>query len=128
MSLKNFQQKIGVAADGAWGPNTFKHAVKYYDMTPVRAAHFFAQCAHESANFRTLSENLNYSADALRKIFGKYFPSDDLAESYARNPEKIANRTATIVAAITAPAMPSHVFLGLSFGENLCFPKMVPVV
>lgn len=92
MSLKNFQQKIGVAADGAWGPNTFKHAVKYYDMTPVRAAHFFAQCAHESANFRTLSENLNYSADALRKIFGKYFPSDDLAESYARNPEKIANR------------------------------------
>jgi len=59
--------------------------------TPLRLAHFLSQCAHESGNFRAVSENLNYSADGLKKIFGKYFPGD-LANSYARNPEKIASR------------------------------------
>jgi putative chitinase len=63
----------------------------YYKMTPVRAAHFFAQTAHETGGFKAFSENLNYSADGLQKIFGKYFPGL-LEESYARNPEKIANR------------------------------------
>jgi putative chitinase len=50
-----------------------------------------AQCGHESANFKAVSENLNYSADGLKKIFGKYFPGN-LNESYARQPEKIAAR------------------------------------
>jgi putative chitinase len=57
----------------------------------VRAAHFFAQTSHETGGFKLFSENLNYSVDGLKKIFGKYFPGD-LATSYARNPEKIANR------------------------------------
>jgi putative chitinase len=60
--------------------------------TPLRLAHFLAQCSHESANFTALRENLNYSKDGLRKIFGKYFPTDALAEAYARQPEKIANK------------------------------------
>ena len=54
-------------------------------------AHFLAQCAHESGNFKAVSENLNYSADGLKKIFGKYFPGT-LSESYAKQPEKIASR------------------------------------
>jgi putative chitinase len=91
MSLKNLQSKIGVTADGAFGPGTLKAAMAYYKMTPERAAHFFAQTAHETGGFKAFSENLNYSADGLQKIFGKYFPGV-LEESYARQPEKIANR------------------------------------
>jgi putative chitinase len=60
-------------------------------MTPERAAHFFAQTAHESGGFKVFSENLNYSVQGLQGIFGKYFPGN-LEESYARKPEKIANR------------------------------------
>ena len=91
MSLKSLQEKIGVTADGAFGPGTMKKAMEFYKLTPVRAAHFFAQTAHETGGFKLFTENLNYSADGLQKIFGKYFPGN-LEESYARNPEKIANR------------------------------------
>ena len=91
MSLVALQKKIGVTADGAFGPGTLKAAMAFYKMSPVRAAHFFAQTAHESGNFKAFSENLNYSADGLTKIFGKYFDAAAAAKA-ARNPEKIANR------------------------------------
>ncbi|GAB5526647.1 MAG: hypothetical protein Roseis2KO_45190 [Roseivirga sp.] len=65
---------------------------KYEVHTPLRVAHFIAQIAHESGSFRYSSENLNYSAKALRAVFGKYFPDDATAEAYARQPEKIANK------------------------------------
>ena len=91
MSLKSLQAKIGVPADGAWGPGTFKAAMAYYKLTPVRAAHFFAQTAHETGEYKLFTENLNYSAQGLQGVFGKYFPGN-LEESYARQPEKIANR------------------------------------
>jgi putative chitinase len=92
MSLINLQKKIGVTADGAFGPGTFKAAAAYYKLSPNRAAHFFAQTAHESGNFKAFSENLNYSAKGLRGIFRKYFPTDALAKAYERKPAKIANR------------------------------------
>ena len=64
-----------------------------YDInTPQRVASFIAQCAHESGSFRALKENLNYKAATLRKVFPKYFPSDDLAAVYAGKQEMIANR------------------------------------
>jgi putative chitinase len=91
MSLKSLQERAGVAADGAFGPGTLKAAMGLLKLTPVRAAHFFAQTAHETGGFKAFSENLNYSAQGLQGIFGKYFPGT-LEESYARNPEKIANR------------------------------------
>lgn len=92
MSLKSLQTKIGVTADGAFGPGTLKAAMAYYKMTPERAAHFFAQTAHESGGFKAFSENLNYSADGLNKIFPKYFKNAGRdANAYSRNPEKIAN-------------------------------------
>lgn len=65
---------------------------KFGVNTPLRLAHFLAQCSHESGNFKLVTENLNYSAEGLRKIFGKYFPTDALAQQYARQPEKIANK------------------------------------
>ena len=91
MSLKSLQTKIGVTADGAFGPGTMKKAMEFYKFTPERAAHFFAQTAHESGNFKAFSENLNYGAKGLLGIFKKYFPTEAKALEYERKPEKIAN-------------------------------------
>jgi putative chitinase len=60
--------------------------------TPHRVAAFLAQCAHESGGFRALKENLNYKAESLCRVFPKYFPNMDIANQYAHNQEKIANR------------------------------------
>lgn len=66
-------------------------AAKFGITNVLRLAHFLAQCGHESGGFKAVSENLNYSADGLKRIFPKYFPGN-LNESYARNPERIASR------------------------------------
>lgn len=65
---------------------------EYEIDSPERVAAFLAQCAHESAGFTAIKENLNYKAASLRKVFPKYFPTDELAEQYAHNQEAIANR------------------------------------
>ena len=67
-------------------------AAKFQINTPLRLAHFLAQCGHESGGFRATQENLNYSAKGLNGIFRKYFPTEAAAASYARNPQKIANK------------------------------------
>ena len=67
-------------------------AQKFQINTPLRLAHFLAQCGHESGGFKATQENLNYSAKGLRGIFGRYFPTDALAEQYQRKPESIASR------------------------------------
>lgn len=65
---------------------------KYEINTPLRIAGFMAQCAHESADFTLLEENLNYSEKALNSVFGRYFGQGKRdAKEYARKPEKIAN-------------------------------------
>jgi len=92
VSLVNLQQKIGITADGAFGPTTFKKAAAFYKLSPNRAAHFFAQTAHESGGFKAFSENLNYGTKGLRSIFGKYFQTEAIARAYERQPKKIANR------------------------------------
>jgi putative chitinase len=65
---------------------------KFEINTPLRLAHFLAQCGHESGGFRLVKENLNYSAKGLMGIFKKYFPNEALAKQYERKPEKIANK------------------------------------
>jgi putative chitinase len=85
---------IGTPADTAdkWVPWLNMTMLKYDINTLQRQAMFLAQLAHESGNFKHVSENLNYSAEALRRVFKKYFLTDELALMYARQPEKIANR------------------------------------
>lgn len=65
---------------------------KFNITNPLRLSHFLSQCAHESANFTLVKENLNYSSDGLLKIFPKYFKDRATADKYARKPEMIANR------------------------------------
>lgn len=60
--------------------------------TAARACAFLAQVGHESAQLNRIEENLNYSAQALRKVFPKYFRTPQEASSYAHHPERIANR------------------------------------
>ena len=64
----------------------------YKVNTLLRLSHFLAQCGHESANFRAVKENLNYSAEGLNKTFKKYFPILEFAKDYARQPERIASK------------------------------------
>jgi putative chitinase len=79
---------------GAWHEALAAIMPKYGITSKRRIAHFISQCAHESNNFRSLSENLNYSEKALNAVFGRYFGTGGTkrnAAEYARNPEKIAN-------------------------------------
>jgi putative chitinase len=85
---------IGVpqATADTWLEPLINTMQKHDITTPVRIAMFLSQLAHESGNFRAVSENLNYSAEALRRVFGRHFPTDEIAAEYARKPERIANR------------------------------------
>jgi putative chitinase len=64
---------------------------KFEINTPLRLAHFLAQCGHESGGFRAVKENLNYGSKGLLGLFKKYFPTEAKAKLYERKPEKIAN-------------------------------------
>jgi putative chitinase len=78
-----------------WHEVLSKLLPEYEINTPERIAAFIAQCSHESGGFTTLKENLNYRPETLRKIFPKYFPTDELARAYCSMPNKqeaIANR------------------------------------
>lgn len=90
-AIKELQKTIGVTADGVFGPNTLKAFAKHYKLSNAQAAHFMGQCSHESGEFTVFSENLNYSAQGLLKIFPKYFNTETAAQ-YARKPEAIASR------------------------------------
>jgi putative chitinase len=90
MTINEVLQNMGIGQEWA-GPlqSTFEH---YNIDTPRRQACFIGQCAHESGNFKTLEENLHYSAASLMRVWPSRFPDMDTAEKYANNPEKIANK------------------------------------
>lgn len=94
MIARNVLMSIGTPAERAdkWVPWLNMTMLTYEITTPQRQAMFLAQLAHESGGFRFVEENLNYSVEALQRVFKKYFPTDELALMYARQPEKIANR------------------------------------
>ena len=89
-ALKILQEKCGCSPDGSFGPNTARGIVKHYDLSPERGAHLLGQVVHESGTFKYTKENLNYSVDAMMKVWPKRFPTEDSAKPYARNPKALA--------------------------------------
>jgi murein L,D-transpeptidase YcbB/YkuD len=47
-AMKALQAKVGVTADGAFGPNTARAIAKHYELSPARSAHLLGQASHES--------------------------------------------------------------------------------
>ena len=90
MSLSNALTVLGI--DSKWEEPLQATFDKYDINTPRRQSAFLGQCAHESGNFKTLQENLNYSAEGLMKTWPSRFPSLEYASQYARQPAKIAGK------------------------------------
>lgn len=88
MKTENLNRSLNPAIMG----EVFSIVEKFNITNHLRLAHFLSQCAHESGNFKLLTENLNYSADGLLKIFPKYFKDKATADAYARKPDKIGSR------------------------------------
>jgi putative chitinase len=90
--ISEFQAANGLTADGVLGKASFAKMKELWKVTDEQLAHILGQCHHESAGFKADVENLNYGAKGLLGIFKKYFPTEALAKSYERQPEKIANK------------------------------------
>jgi putative chitinase len=86
------EQLAQLGIDSKWLQPLEDTFAKYDISTPQRQAAFIGQCAHESANFKTLQENLNYSAEGLMKTWPSRFPTKEVADQYARQPAKIAGK------------------------------------
>ena len=90
--IAEFQAANGLGADGILGKASFEKMKELWGVNDEQLAHILGQCHHESGGFKAESENLNYGAKGLLGIFKKYFPTEALAKSYERQPEKIANK------------------------------------
>lgn len=91
-AMKQLQKKVGVVADGAFGPNTARAIAKHYDLSPNRAAHLLGQASHESGGFKLTRENLNYSAETMCRVWPSRFKTVEEAMPYARNPKALADK------------------------------------
>jgi putative chitinase len=90
VSLSNALQSLGI--DSKWG-EPLRAAFDRYDInTSKRQAAFIGQCAHESNNFKTLEENLNYRPETLMKVWPSRFPDLSTADKFAHNPQMLANK------------------------------------
>ena len=87
-----YDQLDALGIDHKWLAPLEETFAKYDISTPLRKAAFIGQCQHESNNFKTLEENLHYSAHGLMATWPSRFPSADVADQFANNPEKIANK------------------------------------
>ena len=92
VALKLLQEKVGVEPDGAYGPNTARAITKHYGLDRVKAAHLLGQAGHESGGFKLTRENLNYSVEAMMRVWPSRFPDEDSAKPYARNGAKLAGK------------------------------------
>jgi putative chitinase len=90
--LRQIMPSLSASTSAQYTPFLQQAMNEFAINTYLREAAFLAQLAHESMELKAWQENLNYSAQGLLKTFPKYFKSADLANAYARNPQKIANR------------------------------------
>lgn len=90
MKLRQIIPQISEKKAAEFEPFLIEVFAKYKINTLKRQAAFLANLCIESAYFSRLSENLNYSAERLLKIFPKHF-TPALAKEYARKPQMIAN-------------------------------------
>jgi putative chitinase len=88
----NSTQLQALGIDEKWLEPLNATFAKYDINTPLRQAAFIGQCAHESNNFKTLEENLNYKPESLMKVWPSRFPDLPTAMKYAHNQEAIANK------------------------------------
>jgi len=88
----NITQLQALDIDQKWLEPLNAAFAKYDISTPARQASFIGQCSHESGNFRILEENLHYSATALMRVWPSRFPNLEVANQFAGNAEKIANK------------------------------------
>ena len=86
------QQLQALGIDAKWLKPLEDTFAKYDINTPKRQAAFIGQCAHESGNFKTLEENLNYKPESLMRVWPSRFPDLSTAMKYAHDPIKIANK------------------------------------
>ena len=92
-ALKSLQSKCGCSSiDGSFGPNTARAIVKHYELSPERGAHLLGQVVHESGSFKLTKENLNYSVEAMMRVWPSRFPTKESAEPYAKNPKALADK------------------------------------
>lgn len=91
-AMKALQAKVGVAADGAFGPNTARAIAKHYRLSEKRAAHLLGQASHESGGFKLARENLNYSAETMLRVWPSRFKTLADAQPYVRNPKALADK------------------------------------
>jgi putative chitinase len=91
-AMKTLQAKVGVTADGAFGPNTARAIAKHYGLSAKRAAHLLGQASHESGGFKLVRENLNYSAETMVRVWPTRFKTVAEAEPFARNPKALADK------------------------------------
>ena len=92
-AMKRLQEKIGVGADGAFGPNTARAISNHYGLSAKRASHILGQSHHESAGFKRVSEGLYYSTpDRIQAVWPSRFKTVADAEPYAKNPKGLADK------------------------------------
>lgn len=91
-AMKALQAKVGVTADGAFGPNTARAIAKHYGLSAKRAAHLLGQASHESGGFKLVRENLNYSAETMLRVWPSRFKTLADAQPFARNPKALADK------------------------------------
>ena len=88
----NAQQLQQLHIDPKWVEPLNSTFQRFGIVTPRQQAAFIGQCGHECGNFRVLEENLNYRAETLMKMWSKRFPTLEIANQYAKQPKKIANK------------------------------------